>query len=285
MREQDIQSMLVPEIVHQKVLLALQETKTLKPVRRRFSAGMIVAALVTLLLMGAAVATNQWGVLDYLFGGAQNASEETMKKVWPVGQTQTAQGVTATVGSVLYDGERIALGWVLENANPEEPVYFILDPPMADGRAILFTSNDGLENTWLPDPFSLHIHPDSVVKGGFTGVIRGGAPKGEFEVCIRISVFKPIQPIYIVKDADYLNKWGQVDYNRMKPVIWEKSKQGNLVVNEAGDVQITLPENEKTEEVYVGGSADEVESMGKFQREDMVFTFTINTKADEDIKP
>lgn len=266
----------VPDLVHQKVLAALREAKKMKPVKRHFSVGVIVAALVTLLLTGAAVATNQWGVLDYLFGGAQNAGEEAMKKVWPVGQTQTAFGVTAAIDSVMHDGRNIAVGWVIENARPEEPVYFILDSPLADNRTITFTSNDGLENTWLPDPFPLHIHPDSVLKGGFTGVINGGEPKGEFEVCIRISVFKPVQPVYVMKDADFLNKWGQVDYSRMNPAIWEKSKQGYLVVNEMGDVQLTLPEYEKTGEVYVGGSADEVESMGKFKREDMVFTFTLN---------
>jgi hypothetical protein len=179
---------LVPEAVHQKVLMALKEAKTLKPAKRYFPVG-IAAVLATLLLTGAAVATNQWGVLDYLFGGSQNADKQTIEKVWPVGQTQTALGITATVDSVLYYGESIAVGWVFENAEPEEPVYFILDHPEADGRAIIFTSNDGLENTWLPDPFPLNIHPDSVVKGGFTGIINGGAPNGEFEVCIRISVF------------------------------------------------------------------------------------------------
>jgi hypothetical protein len=270
----------VPEIVHQKVLAALKEAKEMKHAKHHFSAGIIIAALVTLLLSGAAVATNQWGVLDYLFGGARNAGEEAMKKVWPVGQTQTALGVTATLDSVLYDGKNIAVGWVLENANPEEPVYFILDPPVADKKAITFTSNDGLENTWLPDPFMLHIHPDSVLKGGFTGVINGGEPKGAFEVCIRISVFKPAQPIYIMKDEDFLDKWGQVDYSRMNPAIWEKCMQGYLVVNEMGDVQLTLPEYEKTGEVCLGGSADEVESMGKFKREDMVFTFSLSNMDD-----
>jgi hypothetical protein len=287
MRELNFQNSFfpVPEEVHQKVLLALREAKEKKPVQRRISIGVVVAALVTLLLMGAAVATNQWSVLDYLFGGAQNADEETVKKVWPVGQTQTVLGVTATVDSVLYDGKSIAVGWVFENSKPEEPVYFILDPPIADGRTITFTSNDVMENTWLPDPFRLHIHPDDVVKGGFTGVINGSAPKGEFEVYIRISVFKPVQPVYVIKDADFLDKWGQVDYKRMNPVIWEKSRQGYLVVSGDEEVKLTLPENEKTGEVYVGGSADDVESMGKFKREDMVFTFTLSSIANENRMP
>jgi hypothetical protein len=287
MRELNFQNTLlpVPEEVHQKVLLALREAKVTKPVQRRWSIGVVAVALITLLLMGVAVATNQWSVLDYLFGGAQNASKEVLKKVWPVGQTQTVLGVTATVDSVLYDGKSIAVGWVFENAKPEEPVYFILDPPIADGRTITFTSNDGMENTWLPDPFSMHVHPDSVVKGGFTGVINGGAPKGEFDVVIRISIFRPIQPVYVIKNADFLNKWGQIEHNRMKPVVWEKSRQGYLVVSELGEVQLTLPENEETEEVYVGGSAGDVESMGKFKREDMVFTFTLSSTANENRMP
>ncbi len=277
-KELDIQNAFssVPSMVHQKVLLALKEVKTMKPVKRHFSIVIVVAVLVTLLLMGAAIATNQWGVLDYLFGGAQNADEETIKKVWPVGQTQTALGVTAMIDSVLYDGGRIAVGWVFENADPKEPVYFILDHLLADGRTITITSNDGLENTWLPDPFQLDIHPDTVVKGGFTGVIQGGGPEGEFDVVIRMSIFKPIQPIYILKDTDFQNKWGQLDDSRRNPFIWEKSRQGYLVVSEDGEVQLTLPEHEDTGEVYVGGLPDEVESMGRFEREDMEFTFTLN---------
>jgi hypothetical protein len=83
-----------------------------------------------------------------------------------------------------------------------------------------------------------------------------------------------------MRGADFLNKWGQVDYNLMNPAIWEKSKQGYLVVNEMGDVQLTLPEYEKTGEVCLGGSADEVESTGKFKREDMVFTFSLRNADD-----
>jgi hypothetical protein len=282
MRDQFVQHVFtpVPEEVHQKVLAALKMTKELRPVRRRFSAGIVAVVLFTLLVMGAAVASNQWSVLDYLFGGAQNADEVIKNRVWPVLQSQTALGVTATVDSALYDGKSISVGWVFENANPEEPVYFIMDTPMADDRTITTTSNDGLENTWLPDPFSFHINPDSVYKGGFTGIINGGAPDGKFSVSIRISVFKPVQPIYIIKDADFLNKWGQVDYNLMKPVIWEKSRQGYLVVREDGEVQLTLPNYEKSGEVFVGGSADEVESTGKFKREDMIFTFFLSNAED-----
>ena len=102
MREFEVQNAFspVPAVVHQKVLLALKEVRIMEHVKRHFSIGIAVTVLVILLLMGAAVAASQWGVLDYLFGGAQNADEETIKKVWPVGQTQTALEVTATMDSM-----------------------------------------------------------------------------------------------------------------------------------------------------------------------------------------
>ena len=268
----------VPESVHHKVLLALKEARIMKPAKRRFSVSLTVALLVILLLMGAAVATNQWGVLDYLFGGAQNADEETIKKVWPVEQTQTAHGVTATIDSILLDGNRIAVGWVFENTNPHEPVYMLLDVIQADGKPVLCDSNDGIDHSWLPDPFESRAHPEPVTKEGFTGIINGEAPQGDFDIIIRVAVWKPIQPIYTVRYADYQNKFGQTDFEMMKPTITEKNEQGYIVVTEDGEIRFTLPGEEHRGNVYIGSTPDEMASLQKFQREDM--EFVIQLKAD-----
>ncbi len=271
MGDRDYQSAFtpVPDRVHQSVLHALGEIKAKRPARRRLSVILAVTLPTLLLLTAAAVATNQWGVLDYLFGGIQNADEKTLEKVWAVGESKTALGVTVTMDSILLDGKRIAAGWVFENSRPGEPAYIVTDAPTAGGKHIIIDSNDGVAYTWLPDPYKSHIHPDSTAKGGFTGEIRGGLPEGPFDIILRISVFRPVQPIIVLREEDYTNKFGQVDYSLTKPVVWEMSRKGYLVVNEYGDVQLTLPQWEKTGEVFVGGLPDEIEAMGKFEREDM----------------
>jgi len=261
----------VPESVHNKVLLALKEAGTMKPAKYRFSAIVVLALLVTLILMSVAVATNQWGVLDYLFGGLHNADEEIIKKVWPVNQTQTAFGVTATIDSILLDGGKIAVGWMFENISPDEPVYMVMDMPLADGKLVLWDSNDGVDHSWIPQAINTGFDLEPIMKRGFTGIIQGDAPQGDFDIIICVAVFKPIQPIYVVKYADYQNKFGQINFELMQPAILEKNEQGYIVVTEDGEIQYTLLGEEHKGNVYVGGTPDELASIQKFQREDMEF--------------
>ncbi len=264
----------VPAAVHQKVLTALREVKTTKPVRRKMSIILLAALLTLLLLTGAAVAANHWGVLQYLFGGAQHADDKVREKVWEVGQTKTAQGVAVTIDSVLYDGERLAVGWTFENTVPADPAYIVLGSFTADGRRINIDSNDLMDHAWLPGFMDGSAHREPLAREGFTGTIEGGAPEGVFDVILRISVFKPAQPVFSLKDSDYRDTAGQTDFARRASAIWEKSQLGYLVVDGDGEVQLTFADDPG--KVYVGGTPEEIASTGKFVREDMVFSFSLD---------
>ncbi len=142
----------VPEIVHARVENTLKEIEDMKtPVRGKPRAGLLIAAIVLLALMGIAYASSQLGLLDSLLSYTHNEpSEALMESIVPVNVSETLGGVKITVTDVAYDGDGFALGYTCENLEPGTLALVFYEGTEANGVPLV---NWEWGFDWVPNVF------------------------------------------------------------------------------------------------------------------------------------
>ena len=139
----------VPASVHHRLEKALEEKKhmrtgkALKPV-----AALVLAVLLTLALSGAAFAATRLGILDYLVGGENNATEALKNSVQPIIASVEADGMRVELNGAIFDGNRLALSFTEENLSPDDPAWITLDQVTLEGEWV--PEQFGASGHWLP---------------------------------------------------------------------------------------------------------------------------------------
>ncbi|MBQ6803243.1 MAG: DUF4179 domain-containing protein [Clostridia bacterium] len=176
----------VPAMVHLRLEKALEEKGTMngKYVRRPAAALALVMALL-LALMGVAYAAVNSGILDYLVGGEERASQALKASIQPVTATAEKDHIRIDLTGAIFDGDRLALSFTMENHKPEEMAYVTLDEVLLNGEWIPI-SFQSFAGQWLPDVFAIDFpdysrNPNSGgmlsdwLKKEYTGIIQGEA--------------------------------------------------------------------------------------------------------------
>ncbi len=176
----------VPGMVHQRLESALKEKNEMQA--RKMKRPMAVLALALVLaaaLMGMAYAASRTGILDYLAGGEEKAPDALKNSVQPVNASAEADGIRIDLTGAVFDGDRLALSFTMENTQPESIAMVTLDTVTLDGEWLPI-SFQSFQEQWLPDVFSLNA-PDYIrnpLSGGmlsssleteYTGVLQGEA--------------------------------------------------------------------------------------------------------------
>jgi hypothetical protein len=151
----------VPPAVHMRVTNALAEVKTMK--KTKPVAALVLAAVLTLALAGAAYAAIQSGVLDYLF--ASNEPSESQKEmVQPIGTSHVSNGATATVTDAVFDGRELSVGLQFD---AQQNMFVLIDHVTING-VDSYVLCDDFSDMWLADPFTVC---EGIYSGGFTATI------------------------------------------------------------------------------------------------------------------
>ena len=189
----------VPESAHLRLEKALEEKTNVKMKKIIKPATVLVIALLLMLLLGgAAYAASRMGVLEYLLNGAEppaplrNMAQQT-------DYSAEADNIRVDMTGLVFDGERLALSFSVENLQPNDLAMITLDAVYVDANwtGMEFCS---LNSQWVPRVFGV----DEVgvarnpVAGGcitcmaekeYTGILQGEAvftvqrPEGPVVVC------------------------------------------------------------------------------------------------------
>lgn len=156
----------------QRVLnIAHGKEKNMKRIAWRIPSKRIAVLLMLVLLFGAsAFALTRPAVLMWLTGGAPVSTqlEATVQQVMGEG---TADGITIRVTGVVYDGEKLAFAYELENAQPDMPVLVAANPMMSfDGNVVqmMYCTADPYAPQMVPSPHLdvLPVRRNPAVGGG-----------------------------------------------------------------------------------------------------------------------
>lgn len=176
----------VPESVHLRLEKALEEKENMNAKRIRKPAAALALVMALLLaLMGAAYAAVHSGILEYLVGGEERASQALKESIQPVTATAEKDHIRIDLTGAIFDGDRLALSFTMENHKPEEMAYVTLDEVSLNGEWIPI-SFQSFAGQWLPDVFTIDFpdygrNPNSGgmlsdwLKKEYTGIIQGEA--------------------------------------------------------------------------------------------------------------
>ncbi len=175
----------VPESTHLRLEKALEEKTNMKTKKLiRPATVVVIALLLTLLIGGAAYAATQTGVLQYLLNG-QEPPEQLRNMAQHMEYSAEADNIRVDLDSLVFDGDRLALSFTVENQKPDDLALVTLDGVYLEGDWIGMEFGS-LENQWLPDIFRIDVAgaERNPVGGGclaralekqYTGVIQGEA--------------------------------------------------------------------------------------------------------------
>lgn len=189
----------VPESTHLRLEKALEEktnVNTKKIIRP--ATVLVIALLLMLLLGGAAYAASQSGILRYLLGGA-DAPDGLKSIVQPAEYTAAEDHIRVELTGLVFNGERLALAFSVENQKPDDLAMVTLDAVYLEGdwMGMEFGSFD---SQWVPDVFRIDVagadrNPviggcvTSAAEKEYTGILHGEAvftvqrPEGPVVVC------------------------------------------------------------------------------------------------------
>ena len=195
----------VPPSVHMQLEKALEEKKRMNTKKAlRPAVAIALALLLTLLLGGAAYAATQLGILDYLVGGENNATEALKSSVQPVLASAEADGMRVELNGAVFDGSRLALSFTEENLVPDDLAWITLDQVTLEGEWV--PQNFGETSHWMPFirldtedaddyTYSAGFFSDDLKKG-YTGQIQGEAV---------FIVSRPTGPLVVVDPEMWVN--------------------------------------------------------------------------------
>lgn len=137
-----------------RMLQALPSSKEEKPMKRFSLRTAIIAAVLALSMMSTAVALTRPAILDWLLGNGAAGTELT-QIAQEVSAEAMADGISARITGVVYDGRQFAFSYELENADPTQPALVALDGDLTlNGQPIrlMAYADDEPDTKLVPSP-------------------------------------------------------------------------------------------------------------------------------------
>lgn len=184
----------MPEAYAEGVLASLFQQKEEKPVKRKISVAFVMAAVLTLLVVGGVAAAVNWNVLTFLYGEEQPQMEPMLAQV---AQTGSAGGVTLEISTAMTDGRSIAFDWTLNVEDDALPVYLQTEDVKVAGTENLWLDPlDGLNRVWLT--------PEETTRRGgeLIWLENRWMPGKEISVELTLGVYKPLGEVVIFTSTE-----------------------------------------------------------------------------------
>ena len=271
----------VSPMVHARVTDALREVESMDMKRARPAAGLALAILLTLAVLGGAAALVGSGVLDFVFG-RETPTQRQVEMVQPVDATHEGEDVGVSVTDALFDGESLSLGVTFRLKAGGKPVFALINHLTLNGAPLLRETGT-IEKMWLCDPFAPGA--GDVVRGltarfdDGDAALREGNERarslcletGKAEVSLGLTLLCPKdEAVGVGTDLPYGELQQQVtELNRQgKTPVWDD--EGNLIPTcnldwiEAEDAQ----------------SISETEGYTRFAAMEVLDAFTLNFALD-----
>lgn len=188
----------------QRVLRMAHEKKgknmNTKTVGKRPAIIVALTLVLVLALAATALALEYPSILNWLTGNAPASTQLASTAQAVIGQS-TADGLTISVTSIVYDGAKLAFAYELENEHPDAPVLVAAMPTVRmNGQEVqmLYCTADPSSPQMVPSPH-LDILPakrNPAVGGGEVDV--GNAAEGMVTCEMTFAVYKPENKFAVV---------------------------------------------------------------------------------------
>lgn len=189
----------------QSILHALPAEKEEQQVKRIPFRAVIIAAIVLTLLTTTAFALTRPAVLDWLLGSrpASPQLEQTAQTIIGEG---TADGITARITGLVYDGSRFAFSYEVENSDPASPVLVAIDPEIRlndEAASISYATAYWSSPQMIPSPHLdfLPVQRNPATGGGW-GDRLGDALTGQVECEMTFIVYRPMKGLAVLLDPE-----------------------------------------------------------------------------------
>lgn len=175
-----------------------------KRVGRKPSTLVAVTLILVLLFAATAFAITRPAVLKWLTGNAPT-SMQLQSTAQSVTAENTADGITVRITGIVYDGQKLAFAYEVENDHPAMPVLIAANPTMRiDGKAATmgYCTADPSAPQMVPSPHLdvLPVQRNPAVGGGM--VYIGDASKKTVLCEMTFVVYQPEHQFAIVLDPD-----------------------------------------------------------------------------------
>ena len=270
----------VSPMVHARVTNALREVESMDMKKTRPAAGLALAIILTLAVLGGAAALVGSGVLDFVFD-RDTPTQRQMEMVQPVGVTHEGEAVTVSVTDAMFDGESLSLGVTFRLMQGERPVFALIDHLTLNGAPLLRETGN-IEKMWL-------FHPLAPEAGetarGLTARLDDGDTElrqvnelarslcrdtGKAEVSLGLTLMCPKDEVVCVS-AD-------LPFGERKRQVTELSRQGKTPVWDEGNLILTC--NLDWIEAEKEQSISETEGYARFAAMEVLDAFTLEFALD-----
>lgn len=227
--------------------------------KKRLSAGFVLAILLMLFTVSALAAAKGSNVLQFLFGRQSRDLPEI--PVTAVHQEAAADGAFLQVDSAVYDGRALAFDWLIENRERDIPMYCRVEDFTANGVRIWTDGTDSFHEQWIPGLFSDGAWQD----GEYILLPAQAQGADQLHIDMRVTLYRPVRPV-----------WRMEAFQPEEAA--ELAAEGYYVIAE-GEGFVGYDAGEGAWRHWYGGIP--AEDMGGYQTETLVLSFDIGKlKAD-----
>lgn len=188
-----------------RMLHALPAEKEEQQVKRIPFRAVIIAAVVLILMATTALALTRSAVLNWLLGSrpASPQLEQTAQTIIGEGK---ADGITARITGLVYDGNRFAFSYEVENSDPAAPVLVAIDPEIQLNGAeasLSYATAEWHSMQLIPSPHLdfLPVQRNPATGGGW-GDRLGDVLTGQVECEMTFIVYRPVKGLAVLLDPD-----------------------------------------------------------------------------------
>jgi len=165
---------------------------------------LVIALTFVLVFAATAFALTRPDVLNWLLGNAPASTQLESTAQTVIGE-KTVDGITVRMTSVVFDGEKLAFSYEIENDQPAMPVLVAANPTvLIDGREadMLYCTADPYGPQMVPSPHLdvLPVRRNPAVGGGLVSIGEGAGDKVACEMTF--VVYRPENRFAVVLRPD-----------------------------------------------------------------------------------
>lgn len=235
----------------------------------------LVAVVILVLALGlaGAVALSEWGVLEFLFQGADRSDLESLTQ--QVAIEEKSGSVQINVDSAYYDGEVFGMDWTIRNTRPETPVFVHVDEFTVGGKTLWTDGTDGFHAQWLPGMFA----PEGTMQDGERLSLPIEELQGDQQaVRMVIGIYRLHQPIFRLPDGlPDLDEQQQAEERQQNAELALKKMEEGYQVLWEDAFAVRDPEAEHGVSYQIGNITNILPS-DAYTRTEIVITFDLDLK-------
>ncbi len=272
-----------------RMLQALVSSKEEKHMKRISLRTTLIAAVLVLSMMTTALALSRPAILDWLLGNG-TAGTELTQIAQEVSAEATADGITARITGVVYDGRSFAFSYELENADPDQAALVALCGDLTlNGQTIRLMAyvDDAPDTTLVP---SLHLDALPVrrnpVSGGAWSQKLTEGLSGQAVCDVTFIIYRPQKafaylctPDSMLRDAVITDADALAEVADVRATL-ERFDNAVIVEGEWEDVDRLVREG-----YTVIGDAEELSNLTETARITVHFTFDADRVIAYDLTP